>query len=191
MANLFSILTLSLLIISLTSPATGTFWKTKTVKSRSLKLKTAKLTRFQFYWHDIQSGSNPTSINIVKPVAASRMNASTGFGVVNMIDDPLTFKPENGSKMLGRAQGFYGMVSQEEYVLLMGMTFVFTVGRYSGSTLTVLGRNAVFQKVREMPVIGGTGLFRFARGYVQLTTHSVNMQTRDAIVRYNVCVLHY
>lgn len=108
-----------------------------------------------------------------------------------MIDDPLTIKPENGSKMLGRAQGFYGMVSQEEHVLLMGMTFVFTTGRYGGSTLTVLGRNPVFQKVREMPVIGGTGLFRFARGYVQVTTHSFNMQTRDAIVRYNVCVMHY
>ncbi|KAF5819923.1 putative dirigent protein [Helianthus annuus] len=189
MANLLSLFTLSLLTtMSLTIPAAGHFWKS--VKNKPFKLGTAKLSRFQFYWHDIQSGSNPTTINIIKPPPRNT-SSTTGFGIVNMIDDPLTDRPDNGSRMLGRAQGFYGLVSQEEYVLLMSMTFVFTTGRYSGSTLTVLGRNPVFQKVREMPVIGGTGLFRFARGYVHATTHTFNMQTRDAIVRYNVYVLHY
>lgn len=110
---------------------------------------------------------------------------------MNMIDNPLTDKPENDSKMLGRAQGFYGLASQEEMGLVMVMNFLFMTGRYNGSTLTVLGRNPVMQKVREMPVIGGTGLFRFARGYVQANTHTLNPQTRDAVVKYNVYVLHY
>ncbi|KAI3823197.1 hypothetical protein L1987_04630 [Smallanthus sonchifolius] len=190
MANLSSLFTLSLLTaMSVTSPATATFWKT--VKTRPFKLGTTKLSHFQFFWHDTQSGSNPTSINIVKPPPINT-TFPTGFGIVNVIDDPLTDKPElNGSRMLGRAQGFYGLVSQEEHALLMGMTFVFSTGRYSGSTLTVLGRNPVFQRVREMPVIGGTGLFRFARGYVKATTYTLNTKTRDVIVRYNVCVLHY
>ncbi|RYR27057.1 hypothetical protein Ahy_B02g061382 isoform C [Arachis hypogaea] len=42
-----------------------------------------------------------------------------------------------------------------------------------------------------MPVIGGSGFFRFARGYVQLNTYSVNLKTNDAIVEYNVYVNHY
>lgn len=108
-----------------------------------------------------------------------------------MIDNRLTDKPEHNSSLLGRAQGFYGLASQEEIGLLMVMNFVFTTGRYNGSTLTVLGRNPVSQKVREIPVIGGTGLFRFARGYAQASTYSLNMQTRDAVVKYSVYVLHY
>lgn len=108
-----------------------------------------------------------------------------------MIDDPLTEKPEADSKLLGRAQGFYGQASQEEVGLLMAMNFVFSTGKYNGSTLTILGRNPVFHKVREMPVIGGSGLFRFARGYVQASTHTFDLKTGDAVVEYNVHVLHY
>ncbi|KAE8720834.1 Dirigent protein 19 [Hibiscus syriacus] len=99
--------------------------------------------------------------------------------------------PELRSKPVGRAQGFYALSSQEEIGLLMSMNFAFTEGKYNGSTITVLGRNAVFNKVREMPVIGGSGLFRFARGYVQAITHTFNMKTGDAVVEYNYYVLHH
>ncbi|OWM69255.1 hypothetical protein CDL15_Pgr025442 [Punica granatum] len=46
----------------------------------------------------------------------------------------------------------------------MAMNFAFVEGKYNGSSLTVLGRNPVFDAVREMPVVGGIGLFRFAHG---------------------------
>ncbi|KAK1429083.1 hypothetical protein QVD17_11283 [Tagetes erecta] len=188
MAKITFSFTLTLLTtLFLTSLATETFLNS--ANGTPFKLGTEKLSHFQFYWHDTQSGSNPTSITIVKPPPP--VSPTTGFGTVNMIDNPLTDKPENGSKLLGRAQGFYGLASQEEMGLLMAMNFVFVTGRYNGSTLTVLGRNPVSQKVREMPVIGGTGLFRFARGYVQATTYTSNAQTRDAVVKYNVYVLHY
>ncbi|KAB1227894.1 Dirigent protein 19 [Morella rubra] len=95
------------------------------------------------------------------------------------------------SKFIGRAQGFYALASQEEVGLLMAMNFAFTEGKYNGSTITMLGRNAVFTKVREMPVIGGSGLFRFATDYVQAKTYKFNSTTRDSIVEYNVYVLHY
>ncbi|KAK9072561.1 hypothetical protein SSX86_008995 [Deinandra increscens subsp. villosa] len=187
MATLSSLLTLSLLTtISLPSPATGTFWKPP--KTRPFKLGSPKLTQFQFYSHDIQTGPNPTSITITKPQPTKTNNGSvaTGFGIVNMFDDPLTYKPENGSRVLGRAQGFYGAVSEEENVLLVTVSLVFMGGRYGGSTLMVVGRNPVGEKVREMPVIGGTGAFRFARGYVQATSHAGNVKTRDVIVRFGI-----
>ncbi|KAI3676918.1 hypothetical protein L1987_86533 [Smallanthus sonchifolius] len=176
---------------SQTFPAAGadpTFLKS--VKPNPMKLRTEKLSHFRFYWHDIISGPNPTVVNIIQPPANNK-TTPTGFGMVNMIDDPLTEKPEAGSKLLGRAQGFYGQASQGEIGLLMAMNFVFSTGKYNGSTLTVLGRNPVFHKVREMPVIGGSGLFRFARGYVQASTHTLDMKTGDAVVEYNVHVLHY
>ncbi|KAK3204956.1 hypothetical protein Dsin_019002 [Dipteronia sinensis] len=108
-----------------------------------------------------------------------------------MIEDPITVGPKLSSKMVGRAQGLYALASQEEIGLLMVMNFAFIEGKYNGSSqgrthvqtsqvpylveipgsatgssISVLGRNTVFSKVREMPVIGGSGLFRFARGYV-------------------------
>lgn len=105
--------------------------------------------------------------------------------------DPLTEGPELSSKMLGRAQGFYAAASQQEVGLLMAMNFAFIKGKYNGSTFTVLGRNTVFSKVREMPVIGGTGVFRFARGYVQAKTYKFDQNSGDATVEYNCYVLHY
>lgn len=108
-----------------------------------------------------------------------------------MIDDPLTEGPELGSKLVGRAQGFYGSAAQDELGLLMAMNFKFDVGKYNGSTITVMGRNKVFSAVREMPVIGGSELFRFARGYVEAKTHKVDTGSGDATVEYNCYVLHY
>ncbi|XP_057781100.1 dirigent protein 22-like [Salvia miltiorrhiza] len=144
-----------------------------------------KMSQFRLYWHDITSGNPPSSLPIVKPVT------KTGFGQVNMIDNPLTLGPELSSKTVGKAQGFYGLASQEELGLLMAMNFFFTTGKYNGSSITILGRNAVFDHVREMPVIGGSGLFRWARGYVQARTHDFNPKTGDATVEYTIYVMHY
>ncbi|KAM0052847.1 putative dirigent protein [Helianthus debilis subsp. tardiflorus] len=180
-----------LIVFSHTSPAAGddpAFLQS--VKLNPMKPRTEKLSHFRFYWHDKVSGPNSTVVNIIQPPTNNK-TSPTGFGMVNMIDDTLTEKPEAGSKLLGRAQGFYGVASQEEVGLLMAMNFVFCTGKYNGSTLTILGRNPVFEKVREMPVIGGSGLFRFARGYVQASTHSFDFKTGDAVVEYNVHVLHY
>ena len=159
----------------------------KRVDPKKIGMRKEKLSHFRFYWHDNVSGRNPTSIQVVAPPT----NSTTAFGLVNMIDNPLTIEPKLSSKMVGKAQGLYTSASQEEIGLLMIMNFAFFDGKYNGSTFTVLGRNTVFSKVREMSVISGSGLFRFARGYVELKTYSVNLTTRDAIVEYNAYVLHY
>ncbi|XP_031259790.1 dirigent protein 19-like [Pistacia vera] len=161
----------------------------KTLNKKDFGLGKEKLSHFRFYWHDTLSGSNPSSMQVVPPV--SNYSSTTAFGLMNMIDNPLTEGPNLSSKLIGRAQGLYGATSQEEVVLLMAMNFAFVQGKYNGSTITVLGRNPVFSKMREMPVIGGTGLFQFARGYVKLKTYEVDNNTRDAIVEYNCYVLHY
>lgn len=96
-----------------------------------------------------------------------------------------------GSKLVGRAQGFYASACQSNVGLLMSMNFAIMEGKYNGSTFTVLGRNMVFSKVREMAVVGGSGLFRFARGYVEAKTHSLNLSTGDAVVQYDCYVMHY
>ncbi|CAK9322921.1 unnamed protein product [Citrullus colocynthis] len=147
-----------------------------------------KLSHLHFYFHDIVSGRNPTAMFVVQPPA----NVSrTLFGAVVMTDDPLTERPEIGSKLLGRAQGLYAGASQSEFGFLMVMNFAFVEGKYNGSYLSILGRNTVMSEVREMPVVGGGGLLRFARGYAQAKTHAVNISSGDAVVEYNVYVFHY
>ncbi|KAI4356082.1 hypothetical protein L6164_000130 [Bauhinia variegata] len=157
------------------------------IDRKLLGLKKEKLSHFRFYWHDVVSGRQPTSVPVVQPPG----NSSTAFGMLNIHDNPLTLGPKMSSKLVGKAQGFYISASQSEIGLLMGQNFAFLEGKYNGSTLTVLGRNPVFNKVREMPVVGGSGLFRFARGYVEAKTQWFSSKSKDAIVEYNVYVLHY
>ncbi|KAK9912936.1 hypothetical protein M0R45_036768 [Rubus argutus] len=150
-------------------------------------IRMEKLTRLHFYFHDIHAGQNPTAIRIVGPP-----NKSVGsFGTSFMIDDPLTEEPEASSKLVGRAQGIYAFASQQDSGLLMVLNFAFIEGMYNGSTLSILGRNPFMDTIREMPIVGGSGVFRYARGYALAKTFSFSEKTEDAVVQYNVCVLHH
>ncbi|KAK7833783.1 dirigent protein 17 [Quercus suber] len=42
-----------------------------------------------------------------------------------------------------------------------------------------------------MPIIGGTGAFRFARGFMQAKTQFFNLTSGNAIVEYHVVAIHY
>ena len=161
----------------------------RTLSPAKLGLKREKLSHLHFYFHDIISGRNTTAVRVAK--APTTNTSSTTFGDVVMIDDPLTERPELSSKLVGRAQGVYASASQTQVGLLMVLNFAFMEGKYNGSTLTVLGRNIILSAVRELPIVGGSGLFRFARGYAHAKTHTFDMRTMNAIVEYNLYVLHY
>lgn len=108
-----------------------------------------------------------------------------------MMDDALTLDEPRNSIVMGQAQRIYAGAAQGELSFLMLMNFAFKTGKYDGSTIAVLGRNAVLSKVREMPVVGGSRIFRFARGYVKARTMSFDFKSGDATVEYNCYVLHY
>lgn len=145
-------------------------------------------THLHFFFHDVVSGLSPTAIRVAQAPTTSL--STTGFGAVVMMDDPLTEGPDRSSKLLGHAQGMYALASQEEAGLLMAMNLAIVAGDFNGSTLAVLGRNTVFSDVREMPVVGGTGKFRFARGYALARTHKFDLLTGDAVVEYDIYVRH-
>lgn len=92
---------------------------------------------------------------------------------------------------MGRAQGLYGSADQQELGLLVAVNFVFTTGKFNASSLTILGRNVALNPPAEMPIIGGTGVFRFARGFVMAKRHFLNVASGNGVLNYNVFVIHY
>ncbi|KAM0946318.1 putative dirigent protein [Dioscorea sansibarensis] len=186
MAQPLPLLLLLLLLLSITTTSSSSSSSFSSDKLKTMKKK--KLTHFTVYWHDIVSGHNPSGAVVAHTPTTS--TSTTSFGLVRIIDNPLTKGPTLSSDLLGRAQGFYAFTSLESVDLFMAMNFVFTSGKYNGSTVTILGRDEVFTDVREMPVVGGSGLFRWAQGYAQARTSMVNMTTHDAVVKYDVHVMH-
>ncbi|KAL8096679.1 dirigent protein 22-like [Apium graveolens] len=148
-----------------------------------------KLSHLHFYYHDRITGKNPTSFQVASASVTNK--SATYFGSVAVMDDPLTVGPNPTSKQVGRAQGIYSAASRNEIGLLMVVSYVFTQGKFNGSTISVLGRNAILSAIREMPIVGGSGVFRFARGYAQARTHTFDLKSGDAVVEYNVYVFHY
>lgn len=146
-------------------------------------------TNLHFYFHDTVSGKNPSAIRVAQ--ATDTEKYPTLFGALFMADDPLTETSDPKSKLIGRAQGLYGSAAQQELGLIMAMNYEFTDGIFNGSSISLLGKNRALNTVREMPIVGGTGMFRFARGYAIAQTHWMDPLTGDAIVAYNVTVVHY
>lgn len=148
--------------------------------------KQKAVTHLHFFFHDVVRGRNATAARIIDPVKS--MPTRTFLGMVCIMDDLLTEGPQPTSRPVGRAQGLYASSDLTEIAFLQIMNLVFTEGNYNGSALTVVGRNPPLHDVREMPVVGGTGLFRFARGYAQAHTHTLSTNG-DGIVEYNVYVM--
>ncbi|KAJ4781220.1 Dirigent protein [Rhynchospora pubera] len=130
------------------------------------------------------SGPNQTVVSIAQ--APQFNKSSIFFSDVFVMDDPLRTGPDKNSKLVGKAQGIYVAAGLNKLELLVAMNFVFTDGEYNGSAISIVGHNE-----GEMPIVGGSGLFRFARGYTQLRTYLFNQKIGSAVVEYNVFVNHY
>ncbi|KAK9666823.1 hypothetical protein RND81_14G213700 [Saponaria officinalis] len=103
---------------------------------------------------------------------------------VNITGDYLT------AVKIARAGWMWGRASSEDSGLFMGLVYVFYEGIYNGSSVSIMDRNWVSQPVREMPVVGGTGLFRMARGFALARNYFSNTTSLNAIVGYNVTIFH-
>ncbi|KAF3434616.1 hypothetical protein FNV43_RR21701 [Rhamnella rubrinervis] len=177
-------------VISITIMTTTSSAKSFQAKNRAKGLDLGKetVTSIQFYFHDTVSGKTPSAVRVAE--ATDTEKSPTLFGALLMADDPLTETPDPKSKLLGRAQGLYGSASQKDLCLIMAMNFGFTEGPYNGSSISLFGKNSALNNIREMPIVGGTGVFRLARGYAAAKTHWFDPTTGDAIVGYNVTVVH-
>jgi hypothetical protein len=128
----------------------------------------------RLYMHDITGGPGQTAVQVIKgPGTAHPVMPGSHFGDTTVIDDPLTEAPNTSSQLVGRAQGTYTLASLREPVLMVSMT----VADYVNA---VVGRDDLSAAVRELAVVGGTGVFRRATGHVLWRT--VRMESRDHMV---------
>ncbi|CAI9089883.1 OLC1v1024532C1 [Oldenlandia corymbosa var. corymbosa] len=150
---------------------------------------TPRLTKIRFYYHENRVAANPTTVEIAR--ASSTGNSPTSFGSTMVIDDALTISPDPDSELVGRAQGIYSSASQEDMAFILMFNVVFTSGEFAGSTLSIMARDPITKEFREPSILGGTGAFRLARGAIVTHTYALDPATLNAVVEYNLFVLHY
>ncbi|KAG6517136.1 dirigent protein 21-like [Zingiber officinale] len=141
-------------------------------------------TSVRFYMHDTMSGSSPSAMRVVQGPNSTGLGFGNGFGDVYVVDDPLTEGPAADSALVGRAQGFYAFASQraDAAAQLLCLNLVFP----NGSTVAVMGHDPIYAPQRELPVVGGTGAFRLALGYVLVRTHTRNTSSGDAVSEWQL-----
>lgn len=61
----------------------------------------------------------------------------------------------------------------------------------SKQALNVLGQDPVPYTWREISIVGGSGVFRLARGIATTKTYFLDTTNGNAIIQYSVIVLHY
>ena len=112
----------------------------------------------------------------------------TDFGEIHVCDELLTTGPGLDSEVIGKVQGLTISADFQVSGEAMYLNFYFTTGEYAGSSLTMLGRNEVMNEEREMPVVGGTGVFRLAHGYALSSTYSYDVERLYAVMEYTLYV---
>nr|AFK42397.1 unknown [Medicago truncatula] len=183
--SFFFLLSLTLISTQITT-TNGVLSQQSNIILPSEQPRTEKLTHIHFFYHDIRDNKNPTIVQIID----TPKNVPNGFGSTFMMDDAMTEGPELSSNHIGRAQGLSGLSSLQDLGMFMLTNFVFKEGEYGGSSLSMLGRNPISEQNREMPIVGGTGFFRFARGFAIANSVDSISTPEHFVVEYNITVSH-
>ncbi|XP_047940475.1 dirigent protein 21-like [Salvia hispanica] len=155
---------------------------------RTIVRGSENITQLHFYIHDVRAGENATLYRVAN--SSITATSPTSFGSVNVFDDLITAEPDINGEQVARAQGTSTSADLVNQAVAINMNFYITSGEFSGSTVSIAGRNPVTEASRELPVIGGTGAFRFARGYAVTTTYLHDSEANYSILEYTVYVTY-
>ncbi|KAG8090985.1 hypothetical protein GUJ93_ZPchr0011g27808 [Zizania palustris] len=158
-------------------------------------------THLHFYMHDAYTGPHPSAMRVVSGRSLLTSPASSDdstplssssprkFGDIVVLNNALTEGPDAGSTRVGTAQGFAVRVSDRGVVSDLSIHMVLEAGEHRGSSVTVKGRIDMDAVKRESVVIGGTGRFRFARGYMVSRNYDYSLAT-GGVVEIDIYLQH-
>ncbi|XP_051145341.1 dirigent protein 21-like [Andrographis paniculata] len=149
-----------------------------------------KVAKLHFYLHDALGGGDGTATVWEVARASITATSATGFGQVRVVDSLITVTPDINSEKLGKAQGMITFTGLDDPALSMNLNFHITAGEFSGSSLCVVGRIPASSTNRELPVVGGTGVFRMARGYTISNTYSFDITKNYGVLEYTAYVAY-
>ncbi|GLJ48212.1 hypothetical protein SUGI_1018080 [Cryptomeria japonica] len=141
-------------------------------------------THMVFYVHDTFTGKNATAM-IAAGVNGSSTNVAK-FGATVVVDDLVTEQRQKDSKMLGKAKGAYinADASGVNAAASLLWTIAFEAADDSYDSLQLQGVDSFFRSPREVSVVGGTGKYRFARGYAVVSTEYFDGM--DSVLKFEV-----
>uniref|UniRef100_A0ACD5X1F3 Uncharacterized protein n=1 Tax=Avena sativa TaxID=4498 RepID=A0ACD5X1F3_AVESA len=148
---------------------------------------TTTYTHLHMYMHDDYTGPRPTAKRVVSgrtsddDTTTTLKTAPRRFGDIVVLNNALTEGPSGGSARVGTAQGWAVRVSEGGIVSDLTLHLVLEAGEHRGSSLTAKGRIDMDATVRESLIIGGTGRFRYARGYMLTKNYDYSLVTGGVV----------
>ncbi|CAM6086401.1 unnamed protein product [Calypogeia fissa] len=133
------------------------------------------LTRFRFFLHDNVLTVNSSADAVISPLLSAPANSF--YGAFFDFDDSMTLLPDPSSEEIGRGRGMYLCAAKDTKGA--GVEYVWTAqfneasGHGDGTTLSFQGFYRYAEPVSEISIVGGTGMFKMARGWAVITTYSV------------------
>ncbi|CAM6109679.1 unnamed protein product [Calypogeia fissa] len=134
------------------------------------------LTQFTFFLHDnLLTVTQDSADVLILPQFFAPANSF--FGAFIVFDDSITLVPDTSSEETGRGRGMYLFDADDNKGA--GIEFVWTAqfneasGYGNGTTLSFQGFDRTTDATREISIVGGTGMFKMARGWADITTYSI------------------
>ncbi|XP_047953563.1 dirigent protein 21-like [Salvia hispanica] len=148
-----------------------------------------KITKFHFYVHNLEGGPKANTTVYVVANASITSTSRASFGRLEVFDDRVTAGPDINSEQVARVQGTAANSDLHATAIALNTNFYITSGEFNRSTFGMTGRLPSTEPVREMPVVGGTGAFRLARGYAVSTVYSFDFATGNSVFEYTIYVI--
>ncbi|XP_047954013.1 dirigent protein 21-like [Salvia hispanica] len=175
---------LTLIISTLLSIAAAAPW------AQTLTKGNKNITKLHFYVHNLDGGPKlPNNTVFLVANASITATSPTRFGHVDVFDDLVTAAPDIRSEQVARVQGTAAYAGLQSFAIALNAHFYITSGEFNRSTLGVAAHITVMDRSREVPVIGGTGAFRLARGYCLSSIYSSDFATGYSILEYTIYVV--
>lgn len=112
------------------------------------------------------------TINVVEPLPGFEESL---FGALGVSDSRAFLKPDSKSEVVGAFRFSYAWISNTGFNVQATGAFEFTSDKYFsfGTDVVFSGHDDAADAIEEYPVVGGTGFFRLAQGWLALNPEEV------------------